>query len=167
MTKNTRNEYIIATKIAPKGAYPDKEGISVHDYVKECLNNSLRRLQVEYIDLYILHWWDYKNSIHEYLESFHEFIKEGKIKYIGISNCYAWQLAKANAYARSKGIESFISVQSHYNLVMREDEREMIPLCEEENIALTPYSPLAGGRLSRHPGEVTKRSETDVVSQMK
>lgn len=84
-----RNEYIIATKIAPKGAYPDKEGMSVHDYVKECLNNSLRRLQVEYIDLYILHWWDYKNSINEYLESFHEFIKEGKIKYIGISNCHA------------------------------------------------------------------------------
>ncbi|KAK8892565.1 hypothetical protein M9Y10_029798 [Tritrichomonas musculus] len=162
-----REEYIIATKIAPKGSYPEKEGISVHDYVEECLNNSLKRMQVDYIDLYILHWWDYRNPISEYLESFHHFIQQGKIKYIGISNCYAWQLAKANALAKEKGWEQFVSIQSHYNLVMREDERELIPYCKEDNIALTPYSPLAAGRLSRHPGETTKRSQTDEVAKKK
>lgn len=162
-----REEYIIATKIAPKGSYPEKESMSVHDYVEECLNNSLKRLEVDYIDLYILHWWDYRNSITEYLQSFDDFIKQGKIRYIGISNCYAWQLTKANAYAREKGLSQFISIQSHYNLIMREDEREMIPYCNEDNIALTPYSPLAAGRLSRHPGEQTKRSETDAVAKAK
>lgn len=162
-----REEYIIATKIAPKGSYPEKEGMSVHDYVEECLNNSLKRMQVDYIDLYILHWWDYRNPISEYLESFHHFIQQGKIKYIGISNCYAWQLAKANALAKEKGWEQFVSIQGHYSLLFREEEREMVPFCLEDNIAMTPYSPLAAGRLSRHLGEHTKRYEEDVMARAK
>lgn len=162
-----RSDVIIATKISPKGSNPSKDNVSVRDYVEECLNNSLKRLQVDYIDLYILHWWDFLNPIEEYLECFHKYIQEGKIKYIGISNCCAYQLAKANAIARSKGWEQFFSVQSHYNLIMREDEREMFPLCQEENIAITPYSSLASGRLSRRPGETSKRSQLDAFAKSK
>lgn len=162
-----REDVVIATKIAPKGSFPDKKSMSTHQYVEECLNNSLKRLQMDYIDLYIIHWWDYRVPIAEYLESLNHFIKQGKIKYIGLSNCFAWQIAKANALAREKGWHQFVSVQSHYNLIMREDEREMLPCCKDENIAITPYSPLAAGRLSRHPGEHTKRSDTDVVAKAK
>lgn len=162
-----REDVIIATKISPKGSNPAKDNVSVSDYVDECLSNSLKRLQVDYIDLYILHWWDFQNPIEQYLESFHKHIQEGKIKYIGISNCFAYQIAKANAYARSKGWEQFVSVQSHYNLIMREDEREMLPFCADENIAMTPYSSLASGRLSRRPGERSKRSELDSFAKSK
>lgn len=95
-----RDEVIIATKIAPKGAYPDKKHLTTRKYVEECINNSLKRLQVEYIDLYILHFWDYQTPISEYLESFHHFIQKGKIRYIGLSNCFTWQFVKANAIAK-------------------------------------------------------------------
>ena len=95
------------------------------------------------------------------MEGLHNAVQSGKVKYIGISNCYAYQLAKANAYARSKGWEEFISIQGHYNLIFREEEREMAKLCAEENIAMTPYSALASGRLAKKPGDKSKRLNED------
>lgn len=162
-----RDTVIIATKISPKGSNATKDDVSVCDYVDECVTSSLKRLQVDYIDLYILHWWDYKNPIEEYLASFHKHVQAGRIKYIGISNAFAYQIAKANCIAREKGYEQFVSVQSHYNLIMREDEREMIPFCIDENIALTPYSSLASGRLSRKPGEKSRRMLLDAFAKKK
>ena len=101
------------------------------------------------------------------MEGLHKAVKSGKARYIGISNCFAWQLAKANFYAREKGLTEFITVQGHYNLIAREEEREMVPFCKDQNIALTPYSALASGRLSRHSGESTKRFEEDSYAHFK
>lgn len=163
----TREKVVIATKIVPKGSIPAKQSMKTRDYIEECLNNSLKRLQMDYVDLYIIHWWDYRTPIEEYLAAFHEFIQQGKIKYIGVSNCFAWQVAKANSIAKQNGWEPFVSIQSHYNLIMREDEREIAPFCYEDNIAMTPYSPLAAGRLARKPGEKTTRSEKDTYARSK
>ena len=91
------------------------------------------------------------------MEGLHNAVKSGKARYIGISNCFAWQLAKANFYAREHGLTEFVSIQGHYNLIAREEEREMAPFCADQNIAMTPYSALAGGRLSRRPGETSRR----------
>ena len=111
--------------------------------------------------------WDYNTPIEEILEGMNQAVVSGKARAIGISNCIAWQLAKANATAERNGCAKFVSVQGHYNLLFREEEREMVPLCEEDNIALTPYSVLAGGRLSKRPGETSKRLEEDNVARMK
>ncbi|MDE5781940.1 MAG: aldo/keto reductase [Lachnospiraceae bacterium] len=118
-------------------------------------------------DLYIYHMWDYHTPIEEIMEGLDVVVKAGKARYIGISNCFAWQLAKANFYARGHGLTEFISVQGHYNLIAREEEREMASFCYDQNIAMTPYSALAGGRLSRHPGETTKRLEQDRYAKFK
>lgn len=107
------------------------------------------------------------NTNWEYLESFHHFIQQGKTKCISISNCFAWQVAKANALAKQKGWEQFVSIQSHYNLIMREDEREIVPFCIEDNISITPYSPLVAERLARHPNEHTNWSEKDTFAKSK
>ncbi|MBQ9357970.1 MAG: aldo/keto reductase, partial [Abditibacteriota bacterium] len=102
------------------------------------------------------------------MDGLNKAVKAGKARYIGISNCFAWQIAKANALAEKEGFSRFVSVQGHYNLIFREEEREMVPYCEEENIALTPYSPLASGRLSRPPGGGdTKRAEEDAYARFK
>lgn len=101
------------------------------------------------------------------MEGLAQVVKAGKVRYIGISNCFAWQLAKANDYARSQGFPEFVSMQGHYNLIAREEEREMAPFCNSENIAMTPYSALASGRLSRHPGETSKRLEQDTYAKFK
>ena len=122
---------------------------------------------MDYVDLYVYHFWDYNTPIEDIMEGLHNVIKQGKARYIGISNCYAYQLAKANAIARQNGWEEFISIQGHYNLIFREEEREMVPLCKEENIALTPYSSLASGRLSKHPGEESKRMREDSFAKGK
>ena len=111
--------------------------------------------------------WDYNTPIEEILEGMNYAVVSGKARAIGISNCFAWQLAKANATAERNGWAKFVSVQGHFNLLFREEEREMVPLCEEDNIALTPYSALAGGRLSKRPGETSKRLEEDNVARMK
>lgn len=162
-----RQDVVIATKIVPRSMRPENMEIATAEYVEKCVNNSLRRLGVDYIDLYILHWWDNTVPIIEYLESFNNLIQQGKIKYIGISNCYAWQLAKANAIAEAHGWAKFISIQGHYNLIFREEEREMIPLCKFDNISYTPYSPLASGRLAKHPGELSKRMNEDSYAMKK
>ena len=111
--------------------------------------------------------WDYHTPMEEIMEGLNNAVKAGKTRYIGISNCYAYQLAKANAYAQGGGFAKFVSIQGHYNLLFREEEREMAKLCAEDNIAMTPYSALAGGRLSKRPGETSKRLEEDAYAKFK
>ena len=101
------------------------------------------------------------------MEGLHEVVKAGKARYVGISNCFAWQLAKANFYARENGLTEFVSIQGHYNLIAREEEREMVPFCYDQNIAMTPYSALASGRLSKKPGETSARLEKDAYAKFK
>ena len=114
------------------------------------------------------HMWDWNTPIEEILDGLNRVVKAGKARYIGISNCFAWQLAKANAIAEKEGFAKFVSVQGHYNLIFREEEREMAPYCFEENIAMTPYSALASGRLSRKSGEnSTKRAAEDAYAKFK
>ena len=123
---------------------------------------SLRRLQTDYVDLYQIHRWDYETPIEETLEALHDGVKAGKVRYIGASSMYSWQFAKALYLADRHGWTRFVSMQNHYNLLYREEEREMIPLCREEGIGIIPWSPLARGRLARPwQSETTKRSETD------
>ena len=132
------------------------------------INKSLSNLGMDYVDLYIYHMWDWNTPIEDILDGLNRIVKAGKVRYIGISNCFAWQLAKANAIAEREGFVKFVSVQGHYNLIFREEEREMVPYCREENIALTPYSALASGRLSRRMGEnSTKRAEEDAYAKFK
>lgn len=162
-----REDVVIATKFSNRTPQEMKDGITGKEHVLNCLEASLKRLQMEYVDLYILHSWDYNTPIEEILEGLNEAIQSGKVKYIGISNCFSWQLAKANAIARANGWTPFVSIQGHYNLIFREEEREMVPLCKEENIAMTPYSALASGRLAKHPGEQSKRMAEDQYAKGK
>lgn len=162
-----REDVVIATKFSPRTQKEIDDDITGQQHVRNCLEASLKRLGMDYVDLYILHSWDYNTSIEDYLEGLHEVIQEGKVRYIGISNCFAYQLAKANALARAKGYEEFISIQGHYNLIFREEEREMAKLCNEDNIAMTPYSALASGRLAKHPGEQSKRMQEDSYAKGK
>ena len=122
---------------------------------------------MDYVDLYIYHMWDWNTPVEEYLAGMAEGVKAGKIRQIGIANCFAWQLAEANAIAKQNGWPEFVSVQNHYNLIMREDEREMKVYADERNIALTPYSALAAGRLSKRPGQTSKRLEQDAYAKLK
>ncbi|MCS3430289.1 aldo/keto reductase [Klebsiella sp. BIGb0407] len=156
-----REEVVVATKYLPRSAQQIAEGVSGKQAIALSLDQSLQNLGMDYIDLYICHMWDNNTPILEVLEALHNAVKSGKVRAIGISNCYAWQLAKANALAVHEGLTPFVSVQSHYNLIMREDERELFGLCAEENIAMTPYSALASGRLSRLTQTSTKRADED------
>lgn len=108
-----------------------------------------------------------RRPLYDIMDGLNRMVKAGKARYIGISNCFAWQLAKANALGEKEGFAKFVSVQGHYNLIFREEEREMAKLCAEDNIAMTPYSSLAGGRLSKHPGETSKRLEEDSYARFK
>lgn len=162
-----REEVYIATKFLPISSEDINNNISMKEHIKDSLNQSLNNLGVEYVDLYIYHMWDYNSDIEEVLETLNELINERKIRYIGISNCFAYQLAKANAICEKKGWAKFISIQGHYNLIFREEEREMVKLCYEDNIALTPYSSLASGRLSRRLNETSKRLEEDEFAKTK
>lgn len=162
-----REKVVIATKFNNRTPQEIKAGVSGKEHVLSCLDASLERLKMDYVDLYILHSWDYNTPIEEILEGLNEAVHSGKVRYIGISNCFAWQLAKANAIATTHGWSHFISVQGHYNLIFREEEREMVPLCQEDNIAMTPYSALASGRLAKHPGERSKRMTEDKYAKGK
>lgn len=122
---------------------------------------------MDYVDLYIYHMWDYNTPLYDIMEGLNNAVKSGKARYIGISNCFAYQLAQANALAEKEGFAKFVSVQGHYNLIFREEEREMVKLCKEENIGMTPYSALAGGRLAKHPGETSKRLQEDSYAHLK
>lgn len=162
-----REEVVAATKFLPRTPEEIEKGISGQQHIEDMLNKSLENLGMDYVDLYIYHMWDYKTPLYEIMEGLNNAVRAGKARYIGISNCFAWQLAKANALAERENFAKFISVQGHYNLIFREEEREMLPFCAEENIALTPYSALAGGRLSRRPGEMTERLEKDNYAKFK
>ena len=162
-----REDVVVATKFLPRTAQEIEEGVSGQEHIRRMMDKSLQNLGMDHVDLYIYHMWDYETPLYDIMEGLNQVVKEGKARYIGISNCFAWQLAKANALADAEGFARFVSVQGHYNLIFREEEREMAPYCREENIAMTPYSALAGGRLSKHPGETSKRLEEDSYARLK
>lgn len=162
-----RDEVVIATKFLPRTQEEIGSGITGQQHIERMINKSLENLRMDYVDLYIYHMWDYNTPLYDIMEGLNNVVKAGKARYIGISNCFAWQLAKANALAENEGFAKFVSVQGHYNLIFREEEREMAQLCAEDNIAMTPYSALAGGRLSRPRGETSKRFEEDSYAKFK
>ena len=162
-----RDEVVVATKFLPRTQEEIAAGITGQQHIERMLNKSLENLGMDYVDLYIYHMWDRQTPIEDILDGLNRQVVAGKARYIGISNCFAWQLAKANAIAERENWAKFVSVQGHYNLIFREEEREMVPYCDEENIALTPYSALASGRLSRRPGETSNRLEKDAYAKFK
>ena len=162
-----REDVVIATKFLPRTPEEIQQGISGQEHIERMINTSLKNLGLDYVDLYIYHMWDYETPLYDIMEGLNKIVKEGKARYIGISNCFAYQLAKANALAEKEGFQKFVSIQGHYNMIFREEEREMAKLCAEDNIAMTPYSALAGGRLSKHPGETSKRLEEDSYAKLK
>ena len=157
-----RESVVVATKVhGVMRDEPNGRGLSRKAIFHE-LDASLRRLETDFVDLYQIHRWDYETPIEETLEALHDVVKAGKVRYIGASSMYSWQFAKAQYLADRHGWTRFVSMQNHYNLLYREEEREMIPLCREEGIGVIPWSPLARGRLARPwQSETTKRSETD------
>jgi 1-deoxyxylulose-5-phosphate synthase len=160
---NARREaVVIATKVqGVMREEPNGRGLSRKAILFE-LDESLKRLQTDYVDLYQTHRWDHETPIEETLEALHDVVKAGKVRYIGASSMHAWQFAKALYVADRHGWTRFASMQNHYNLLYREEEREMIGLCKAESVAVIPWSPLARGRLTRAwKAETTNRSETD------
>lgn len=160
-----RDEVVIATKV--NGAMRDDanaQGLSRKAIMTE-IDHSLRRLGTDYVDLYQIHRWDYHTPIEETLEALHDVVKAGKARYIGASSMYAYQFAKALQLADRHGWTRFISMQNHYNLLYREEEREMLPLCAEDGIGVIPWSPLARGRLTRDFDAQTFRSNNDAFGQ--
>jgi aryl-alcohol dehydrogenase-like predicted oxidoreductase len=158
-----REEVVIATKVFyPMRADPNGRGLSRKAIMTE-VDASLRRLGTDYIDLYQIHRWDNATSIEETLETLHDVVKAGKARYIGASSMYAWQFCKALYVSEKNGWTRFVSMQPHYNLLYREEEREMLPLCEAEGIGVIPWSPLARGRLARpwQAEPATERARTD------
>ncbi|MEV5027431.1 aldo/keto reductase [Paenibacillus sp. LPE1-1-1.1] len=161
-----REEIVLATKVyyrmhdGPNGA-----GLSRKAIMSE-IDNSLKRLGTDYVDLYQIHRWDYQTPIEETMEALHDVVKAGKARYIGASSMLSWQFLKALHVAEQNGWTRFVSMQNHLNLLYREEEREMLPLCIEEKIGVIPWAPLAQGRLTREWSETTSRSANDPVAQM-
>lgn len=148
-----RGDVVIATKFLPRTEEERQNKVSARDHIEGSLNASLNNHGMDYVDLYIYHMWDYHTPMEDIMEALDSLVKAGKTRYIGISNAYAYQIATANAYARAHNLTEFVSIQGHYNLIFREEEREMNRFANENNIALTPYSALASGRLSRLAGD--------------
>ncbi|MBY0215016.1 aldo/keto reductase [Paenibacillus illinoisensis] len=162
-----RDEVVIATKVHGRmHEGPNGAGLSRKAIMSE-IDKSLMRLGTDYVDLYQIHRWDYHTPIEETMEALHDVVKAGKVRYLGASAMYAWQFQKALFVAERNGWTKFVSMQNHLNLLYREEEREMLPLCKEEGIGVIPYSPLASGRLTRDWSESTHRSETDQVQKSK
>ncbi|MEC0304894.1 aldo/keto reductase [Terribacillus saccharophilus] len=162
-----RDEVVLATKVHGRMHQgPNGAGLSRKAIMSE-IDKSLKRLGTDYIDLYIIHRWDYNTPIEETMEALHDVVRAGKARYIGASAMYAWQFQKALHVAEKNNWTRFVSMQNHYNLIYREEEREMLPLCKEERIGVTPYSPLASGRLTRDWTETTHRSKTDQIQKSK
>jgi aryl-alcohol dehydrogenase-like predicted oxidoreductase len=163
-----REEVIIATKVHGRMRDdPNGAGLSRKAILTE-IDDSLRRLGTDYVDLYQIHRWDYETPIEETMEALNDVVRAGKARYIGASAMWAWQFQKALYVAEKHGWTRFVSMQNHYNLIYREEEREMMPLCREEGIGTIPYSPLASGRLTRDWSAAnTLRSETDQFQKMK
>ena len=164
-----RDEVVIATKVHGK-MYdgPNGSGLSRKAILSE-IDNSLKRLGTDYVDLYIIHRWDYETPIEETMDALNDVVRAGKARYIGASAMFAWQFQKALHVAEKHGWTRFVSMQDHLNLIYREEEREMLPLCRDQKIGVTPYSPLASGRLTRDwtTSESTLRSETDAIAKSK
>jgi aryl-alcohol dehydrogenase-like predicted oxidoreductase len=162
-----REEYVLATKVwGTMRPGPHGHGLSRKAIMHE-LDESLRRLGTDYVDLYQIHRWDDQVPIEETMRALDDVVRAGKVRYIGASSMYAWQFAKAQHLAEKHGLTRFVSMQNHWNLMYREEEREMVPLCLDQGVGLIPWSPLARGRLARPPAsEATKRSETDRFGKM-
>jgi 1-deoxyxylulose-5-phosphate synthase len=160
-----RDEVVIATKVHGRmHPGPNGAGLSRRAILAE-IDNSLRRLGTDFVDLYQIHRWDPSAPIAETLEALQDVVKAGKARYIGASSMYAWQFAKALYTSRLHGWSEFVSMQNHLNLLNREEEREMLPLCIDQNVAVLPWSPLARGRLARDWDETSERQKTDVFGK--
>ena len=162
-----RDHWVIATKYSPRMPQQVDPAVSGADWIRTCIDNSLSRLGVDTIDLYYMHSWDYGTPIEESLEALNEAVVAGKVRALGVSNCHPYQLARANDIAAVHGWARFEAIQSHMNLIFREDERELLQLCAEDGVSTMPYSALAAGRLSRKPGETSKRLEMDTFAKGK
>ncbi len=164
----SRDEVVIATKVYfEMGPSPNDRGLS-RKHILSSIDASLKRLGTDYVDLYQIHRWDYETPIEETLEALHDVVKAGKARYIGASAMYAWQFAKSLFTADLHGWTRFVSMQPHYNLIYREEEREMLPLCQDQKIAVIPYSPVAKGLLTRKPNKErneTLRAQTDAIGK--
>lgn len=160
-----RDEVVIATKVfVPMRKGPNTMGLSRKAIMTE-IDNSLRRLGTDYVDLYQIHRWDPNTPIEETMETLHDLVKAGKVRYIGASSMLAWQFAKAQHVAERNGWARFVAMENRLNLLYREEEREMLPLCKDEGVGVTPYLPLAAGRLTRDWNEQTSRSMKDQVAK--
>jgi aryl-alcohol dehydrogenase-like predicted oxidoreductase len=163
-----RDEVVIATKVnQPMGPGPNDRGLS-RKHIMSAIDASLKRLGTDYVDMYQIHRWDYETPIEETLEALNDVVRAGKARYIGASAMYAWQFAKALYTADLHGWTRFVSMQPHYNLIYREEEREMLPLCRDQKIAVIPFSPLARGMLTRKPSkeqDETIRAQTDALAK--
>ena len=156
-----RDEIVVATKaFLPWRQAPNAGGLSRKALI-QAVDDSLTRLGMDYVDLFQIHRWDDTTPIEETMEALHDIVKAGKARYIGASSMFAWQFAKAQEVARANGWTRFIAMQNHVNLLYREEEREMLPLCADQGVGVIPWSPLARGRLARAWDETTVRSETD------
>ncbi len=166
-----RDDVVIATKVfSPMGGGPNQRGLS-RKHIFESIDNSLRRLQTDYVDLYQIHRWDPHTPIEETLEALNDLVRAGKVRYIGGSSMFAWQFAKALYTSDAHGWARFVSMQDHYNLVYREEEREMIPLCLDQGVGLIPWSPLArgflaGNRTPEKSGETARAKSDDFAHAM-
>ena len=166
-----RDEYVVATKVhGAMGDKPTQRGLS-RKHIMDSIDASLRRLGLEYVDLYQIHRWDHGTPVEETLEALTDVVKAGKARYLGASSMYAWQFAKALFAADLHGWTRFTSMQNHYNLIYREEEREMIPLCREEGIGIIPWSPLArgflaGNRRGKDHGETIRAKTDDYAHKM-
>ena len=163
-----RDEIVLATKVFnPMGSGPNDKGLS-RKHIMSAIDASLQRLGTDYVDLYQIHRWDYDTPIEETMEALHDVVKAGKARYIGASSMYSWQFAQAQYIADLNGWTRFVSMQPHYNLIYREEEREMIPFCVDQKIAVIPWSPLARGVLTRKPNKErndTERAKTDAFGK--
>ncbi|WP_042197176.1 aldo/keto reductase [Paenibacillus camerounensis] len=160
-----RDQVVIATKVfVPMRKGPNTMGLSRKAVMTE-VDNSLRRLGTDYIDLYQIHRWDSATPIEETMEALHDLVKAGKVRYLGASSMLAWQFAKAQHTAELNGWTRFIAMENRLNLLYREEEREMLPLCKDQGVGITPYLPLAAGRLTRDWDQSTPRSEKDQIAR--
>ena len=160
-----REDVVLATKVFyPMSSKPNDRGLS-RKHILASIDASLKRLGTDYVDLYIAHRFDPHTPIEETLEAFDTVVRSGRARYIGASSMYAWQFMQMLAFQKANGLARFVSMQNHYNLVYREEEREMLPLCRDQGIAVTPWSPLARGLLAGTRGSGTARDETDTLAQ--
>lgn len=162
-----RDEIVVATKVhfAMREGRPNGAGLSRKNIMTE-IDHSLKRLGLEYVDLYQIHRLDHDTPMEEIMEALHDVVKSGKARYIGASTMFAWEFERLNNIAEKNGWTKFVSMQNQYNLIYREEEREMMPLCKDRKIAVVPWSPLAGGRCAHPWGTTTKRNKVDGVSPM-